>query len=203
MFAKLRGILDSTDADTAVIDVNGVGYLVQASRSTLSRLGPVGGAVSVQIETHVREDRIALYGFASLSERDWFRQLITVQGVGPKAALAILSVLPPDSLATALAAGDAKALTRAEGVGPKLAARIAAELKSKAATLGLADSASPATPASLALPQGAVADAVSALINLGYGRSEAFSAVAAVKREMGEGADVSALIKAGLKELSA
>lgn len=203
MFAKLTGKLDSTDADTAVIDVNGVGYLVQASRSTLSRLGPVGAAVSVQIETHVREDRIALYGFASLSERDWFRQLITVQGVGPKAALAILSVLPPDSLATALAAGDAKALTRAEGVGPKLATRIASELKSKAATLGLADSASPATPASPALPQGAVADAVSALINLGYGRSEAFSAVAAVKREMGEGADVSSLIKAGLKELSA
>lgn len=202
MFAKLRGILDSTDADTAVIDVNGVGYLVQASRSTLSRLGPVGGAVSVQIETHVREDRIALYGFASLSERDWFRQLITVQGVGPKAALAILSVLPPDSLATALAAGDAKALTRADGVGPKLATRIASELKSKAATLGLADSAVSA-PASPALPQGAVADAVSALINLGYGRSEAFAAVAAVKREMGEGADVSALIKAGLKELSA
>jgi Holliday junction DNA helicase RuvA len=201
MFAKLTGKLDSTDADTAIIDVNGVGYLVQASRSTLSRLGPAGAAVSVLIETHVREDKIALYAFAGAHERDWFRQLITVQGVGPKAALAILSVLPPDSLATALAAGDAKALTRAEGVGPKLAARIASELKSKAATLGLSDLPSPSV-ASLALPQGAVADAVSALINLGYGRSEAFSAVSTAKREIGEGADVSALIKAGLKELS-
>ncbi len=208
MFAKLKGLLDTVDADTAIIDVQGVGYLVQASRSTLSRLGPLGSPVSVLIETHVREDKIALYAFAGVQERDWFRQLITVQGVGPKVALAILSVLPPDSLATALAAGDAKALTRADGVGPKLAARIASELKGKAALMGLgsgggAEPTAAAAPSALAVPQGALADAVSALINLGYGRSEAFSAVAQVKKELGDEATVSALIKAGLKELSA
>lgn len=207
MFAKLKGLLDTVDADTAIIDVQGVGYLVQASRSTLSRLGPLGSPVSVMIETHVREDKIALYAFAGVQERDWFRQLITVQGVGPKVALAILSVLPPDSLATALAAGDAKALTRADGVGPKLAARIASELKGKAALMGLGSGggAEPisAAPSALAVPQGALADAVSALINLGYGRSEAFSAIAQVKKELGDAATVSALITAGLKELSA
>lgn len=204
MFAKLTGKLDSTDADTAIIDVHGVGYLVQASRSTLSKLGPNGSAISVLIETHVREDKIALYAFAGGEERDWFRQLITVQGVGPKVALAILSVLPPDSLATALAAGDAKALARADGVGPKLAARIASELKGKAALIGVGAALSPSSvPSIAAVPQGAVSDAVSALINLGYGRSEAFSAVANAKSSLGESADVSALIKAGLKELSA
>ena len=198
MFAKLKGILDSTDDDTAIIDVNGVGYLVSASRSTLSRLGAPGSAVSVHIETHVREDRIALYAFASLSERDWFRQLLNVQGVGPKVALAVLSALPPDTLATALAAGDAKALTRADGVGPKLAARIVSELKGKVGALEM----SAPVAAVAAVPAGAVADAVSALINLGYGRSEAFSAVANAKTTLGEQADTSALIKAGLKELS-
>jgi Holliday junction DNA helicase RuvA len=201
MFAKLKGILDSTSDDTAVIDVNGVGYLVSASRATLSRLGAPGNAVSVLIETHVREDKIALYAFASAAERDWFRQLYSVQGVGPKVALAILSALPPDSLATAIAAGDAKLLTRADGVGPKLATRIVTELKSKVATIGLAEAAPVAAMA--AVPAGVVADAVSALINLGYGRSEAFSAVAQAKNALGDKADVSSLIKAGLKELSA
>lgn len=199
MFAKLKGILDSTDDDTAIIDVNGVGYLVSASRQTLSRLGGVGSAVSVHIETHVREDKIALFAFAALSERDWFRQLLNVQGVGPKVALAVLSALPPDTLATALAAGDAKALTRADGVGPKLAARIVSELKGKVGALEM----SAPVAAMAAVPAGAVADAVSALINLGYGRSEAFTAVANAKTTLGEKADTSALIKAGLKELSA
>ena len=202
MFAKLKGLLDSAEADSAIIDVNGVGYLVQASRHTLSRLGPAGSAVSVLIETHVREDKIALYAFASAVEREWFRTLITVQGVGPKVALAILSVLPPDTLATVLAAADAKALTRADGVGPKLAARIAAELKSKAGLVGISGPMDVTAPA-LPVTQGAAADAVSALINLGYGRTEAFTAVARVGRTLGEAADVGALVKAGLKELSA
>lgn len=202
MFAKLKGLLDSADADSAVIDVHGVGYLVQASRTTLSRLGQAGNAVSVWIEMHVREDRIALYAFATVSERDWFRQLITVQGVGPKAALAILSVLPPDTLATALAAGDAKALARADGVGPKLAARIAAEFKGKSAVIMAATL--PAAPGAAPLPAigGPAADAVSALVNLGYGRSEAFAAVATARTTQGEGATVTDLIKAGLKELA-
>lgn len=204
MFAKLKGILDSTHEDSAIIDVNGVGYLVAASRATLSRLGPVGGHVSVLIDTHVREDKIALYAFASVSEQDWFRQLYSVQGVGPKVALSILSALPPDSLATAIAAGDAKILTRADGVGPKLATRIVSELKGKVAQIGLQANMPAATGAtSAAVPAGAAADAVSALINLGYGRSEAFAAVAQAKQQLDEGADVSALIRAGLKELSA
>lgn len=201
MFAKLKGILDSTGEDTAIIDVNGVGYLVSASRSTLSRLGAVGGQVSVHIETHVREDKIALYAFASTSERDWFRQLLTVQGVGPKVALALLSVLPPDSLATALAAADAKAVARADGIGPKLAARIVSELKGKVAAISTGVVDAPATALAL-VPAGASADAVSALVNLGYGRSDAFTAVANAKTALGDGADVSALIRAGLKELS-
>lgn len=203
MFAKLKGILDSTDGDSAVIDVNGVGYLVSASRTTLSRLGAVGNAVSVLIETHVREDRIALYAFASTGERDWFRQLLSVQGVGPKVALAVLSVLPPDTLATALAAGDAKAVARADGVGPKLAGRIVAELKGKVEAISLHGVEAPAASLAAIVPAGAAADAVSALINLGYGRSEAFTAVANAKTALGDGADVSTLIKAGLKELSA
>ncbi len=201
MIAKLKGILDSTDDGTAIIDVNGVGYLVSASRTTLTRLGANGNAVSVLIETHVREDKIALYAFASTSERDWFRQLLNVQGVGPKVALAVLSVLPSDTLATAIAAGDAKAVARADGVGPKLATRIVSEMKGKVGsmTTGVVDAPSPA----LALvPAGAAADAVSALINLGYGRSEAFTAVANAKTSLGDKADVSSLIKAGLKELS-
>ena len=204
MFAKLRGTLDSTEADSAIIDVGGVGYLVSASRHTLSRLGLPGGTVSVLIETHVREDRIALYAFASTGERDWFRQLLTVQGVGPKVALAILSVLPPDSLMTALAAADAKALARADGVGPKLAGRIVSELKGKVAALAGSpplEGSALAHPA-IALPAGVAADAVSALVNLGYGRSEAFSAVANAKTALGDKADVSSLIRISLKELA-
>lgn len=200
MFAKLKGLLDSTDADSAVIDVQGVGYLVQASRTTLSRLGNPGNAVSVLIDTHVREDRIALYAFATQAERDWFRQLITVQGVGPKAALAILSVLPPDALATALAAGDAKALARADGVGPKLAARIATEFKGKESVILAATT--PATASPLPAFGGPAADALSALVNLGYGRSEAFAAITSARAAQGEAATVSDLIRAGLKELA-
>ncbi len=203
MFAKLKGILDSTDDGTAIIDVNGVGYLVSASRTTLTRLGALGSSVSVLIETHVREDRIALYAFASTSERDWFRELLNVQGVGPKVALAVLSVLPPDTLATAIAAADAKAVARADGVGPKLATRIVSELKAKVGSIATGAVEAPAASLVAIVPAGAAADAVSALINLGYGRSEAFTAVANAKTVLGEGADVSALIKAGLKELSA
>ena len=203
MFAKLKGLLDSTDGENAIIDVQGVGYLVSASRHTLSKLGPNGSEVSVLIETHVREDKIALYAFSSASERAWFRQLITVQGVGAKVALAILSVLPPDALATAIASGDAKAVTQADGVGPKLAGRVVSELKNKLAGLAALSTPSPSSATVSVLPQGASADAVSALINLGYGRSEAFTAVANARRDLGEGAGVGALVTAGLKELSA
>ncbi len=203
MFAKLKGLLDSTDGENAIIDVQGVGYLVSASRHTLSKLGPNGSEVSVLIETHVREDKIALYAFASASERAWFRQLITVQGVGAKVALAILSVLPPDALATAIASGDAKAVTQADGVGPKLAGRVVSELKNKLAGLAALSTPSPSSATVSVLPQGASADAVSALINLGYGRSEAFTAVANARRNLGEEAGVGALVTAGLKELSA
>ncbi len=208
MFAKLSGVLDDISDEGIVIDVQGVGYLVSVSRSCLDRLGPMGSAVKLLIDTHVREDKIALYGFADRDERAWFRQLITVQGVGAKVALAVLSVLPPNALALAITSGDSKAVTRADGVGPKLAARITSELKGKTPLL-MTSADSLALPPSVAVPAAAVpadqalmADAVSALVNLGYGRSEAFSAVLTAKSAQGAEATTSSLIRAGLKELA-
>jgi Holliday junction DNA helicase RuvA len=196
MIAKLTGLLDQQSADSAIVDVGGVGYLVFCSQRTLGRLPAKGAPVSLLIETHVREDHIHLYGFAETSERDWFRLLTTVQGVGAKLALALLGVLGPDDLARAIAAADKASLSRAPGVGQKLASRIASELKDKvgAVALGPATSEAPA--------RGAAADAVSALINLGYRRAEALGAVGEAARRMGEGAPIDALIRAGLKELS-
>jgi Holliday junction DNA helicase RuvA len=195
MIARLTGLVDSASGEGAVIDVNGVGYLVFCSPRTLARLPARGAPASLLIETHVREDHIHLYGFADTPERDWFRLLTTVQGVGAKLALALLGVLGPDDLARAIAAADKTSLTRAPGVGPKLAGRIAAELKDKigAVTLG---------PAAALPERGAEADAVSALVNLGYRRAEAYDAVAAATRRLGREAAVDALIRAGLKELS-
>ena len=162
MIAKLSGRLDSTGLDHAIIDVGGVGYLVFCSARTLSRLGPVGGAVSVLVDTHVREDAITLYGFAESGEREWFRLLITVQGVGARVAGALLSVLSPDDLTRAIAAQDKVALTRADGVGPKLATRILSELKDKVGgiALGPAALAGSTAPAGASVPEsGALGDA--------------------------------------------
>jgi len=200
MIAKLTGVLDSKTTDAAVVDVGGVGYLVFCSARTLGRLPGAGGAISLFIETHVREDHIHLYGFSDAAEREWFRLLTTVQGVGAKLALAILGILSAPELTQAIAAQDRSSLTRASGVGPKLGARIVAELKDKigAVALGPVAAVAAATEAS-----GPVADAVSALVNLGYRRAEAFGAVAQASKRLGTGAPLDQLIRAGLKELSA
>lgn len=204
MIAKLSGLLDSTGLDWAIIDVNGVGYLISASTRTLRRLGSTGNAVSVHTEMWVSEDKMALYGFADIHERDWFRLLTTVQGVGARVALNILSVLAPDRLTTAIAAQDKTTLCEADGVGPKLAARILNELKDKVATLATGPVAATQVQGTAAQPavSTAVGDAVSALVNLGYKRIEAFTAVNKAAQGLGAEADVSALIRAGLKELS-
>jgi holliday junction DNA helicase RuvA len=196
MIAKLSGLLDSAGSDSAVIDVGGVGYLVFCSGRTLAKLPAKGAPVALLVETHVREDHIHLYGFADAAEREWFRLLTTVQGVGAKLGLAILSALATDDLARAIATADKASLTRASGVGPKLAVRIALELKDKVGALAIG-------PAAAALSErGPGADAVSALVNLGYRRAEAFDAVAAATRRLGANAAVDALIRAGLQELS-
>lgn len=213
MIARLRGLLDSAGTDHAVIDVNGVGYLVFAAGRTLDRLPKPGEPVTLLIDTHVGEDHIRLYGFLDATERDWFRLLMTVQGVGARVALAILSALTPDQIAQAIAVNDPKMLVRADGVGPKLAARIVNELKDKTAHLSLAALTGGGTVATgkgangAAVPagsvEGAAGDAVSALVNLGYGRTEAFAAVMKASRDLGEGAELQALIPAALKELAA
>lgn len=199
MIGKLTGIVDSTGDDWVILDVGGVGYMVFCSGRTLGLLPPPGGAAVLWIETHVREDHIHLFGFAETAERDWFRLLHSVQGVGAKMALAVLSVLPPNELVRAIAAQDKAALSRANGVGPKLAGRIASELKDKAGGMALG----PVEAANGTAGGGEVSeDAVSALVNLGYRRAEAFAAVAKASGELGAKASVESLIKAGLKELA-
>jgi len=202
LIAKLKGTVDAIDGDSAVIDVNGVGYQVSASARTLRNL-VVGGPATLLVETIVREDAIALYGFLEIAERDWFRILTTVQGVGARVALSILSTLAPDEIARAIAAQDRASLSRAPGVGPKLAARLATELKDKAAAFGVAPAPSRAAAAVPAGPGGSVnEDAVSALVNLGYRRVEAFGAVARVTQRLGANAQLDAVIRAGLQELA-
>ena len=203
MIAKLTGLVDAIAADGCVIDVNGVGYQAFASRRTLERLA-VGQPAVLQVETHVREDHIHLYGFIDSAERDWFRLLTGVQGVGGRVALAILGVLDPDRLSLAIVAQDRAALTQADGVGPKLAGRIVSELKDKvgAGPLSAPVSGPVATAPAGAEAGGASADAISALVNLGYGRSDAVGAVAAATREIGGTPDVESLIPAALKELA-
>ena len=203
MIAKLKGVVDSVDEGSAVIDVNGVGYLVSASSRTLRDL-VVGGAATLLVETIVREDAIALYGFLGTPERDWFRILTTVQGVGARVALSILSTLSPDEIVRAIAAQDRATLSRPAGVGPKLAARLATELKDKAAAFGVAPGPSPAAGAAApAGPAGSInEDAISALVNLGYRRVEAFGAVARVTQRLGPDAKIDAVIRAGLQELA-
>ncbi|MDP7540367.1 MAG: Holliday junction branch migration protein RuvA [Alphaproteobacteria bacterium] len=200
MIASLSGRLADAAEDSAVVDVGGVGYLVYCSGRTLRALPPVGQAVSLVVETHVREDHIHLYGFQTPVERDWFRLLQTVQGVGARLALAVLSLLAPDELATAIAAQDTASLRNVSGVGPKAAQRIVAELKDRAhavspSVIVVADAAG-------AAGEGGTGEAVSALVNLGYSRGEAFTAVATAARELGEGADVGGLIRRGLKVLA-
>lgn len=193
MIAHLQGRLASSGADHAVIDVNGVGYLVGASAKTLAALGITGDIVTVHTEMLVSEDSIRLMGFASAEERDWFRLLTSVQGVGAKVALAILSILAPEELQTAIARADAAMIARANGVGPKLAQRIANELKDKAGGIALGGGAP--VPAG-----GASADAVSALLNLGFKPAEASNAVSAAGEELGPGATLDALVRLALRK---
>jgi holliday junction DNA helicase RuvA len=200
LIAKLKGVVDTVDADSAIIDVGGVGYLVSASARTLRELA-AGDEVTVLVETIVREDAIALYGFLETAERDWFRILTTVQGVGARVALSILSTLSPDEIARAIAAQDRATLSRPAGVGPKLAARLATELKDKAAAFGVAPLGKGVEAP--VMPAGSInEDAVSALVNLGYKRVEAFGAVARVTQRLGADARLDAVIRAGLQELA-
>ncbi|HSS82727.1 MAG TPA: Holliday junction branch migration protein RuvA [Reyranella sp.] len=200
MIAKLKGVVDTVDADSAIVDVGGVGYLVSASARTLRELA-AGDEVTVLVETIVREDAIALYGFLETAQRDWFRILTTVQGVGARVALSILSTLSPDEIARAIAAQDRATLSRPAGVGPKLAARLATELKDKAAAFGVAPLGKGVEAP--AMPAGSInEDAVSALVNLGYKRVEAFGAVARVTQRLGVDARLDAVIRAGLQELA-
>jgi len=209
MIAKLKGLVDAVGEDWLVLDVNGVGYLVFASSKTLGKLPRVGEATSLLIDTHVREDHIHLYGFGDETEREWFRLLTTVQGVGAKVGLAILSALSTQDIVHAIAAQDKKPLTQANGVGPKVATRIVNELKDKAGAIALSvpDSASSVTGNSGGASPGAgfggaPVEAVSALVNLGYGRSEALSAVTKANKTLGGNGELDALIRQALSELS-
>ncbi|WP_448662205.1 Holliday junction branch migration protein RuvA [Sphingomonas sp. CJ20] len=194
MIAHLRGRLSASGADYAVIDVGGVGYLVGASAKTLEKLGPVEGTVTIHTEMLVSEDSIRLMGFASADERDWFKLLTSVQGVGAKVALAILSILAPDELRTAVARADAAMIARANGVGPKLAQRIVNELKDKAGGIALGGTGAP-------VPAGSAAsDAVSALMNLGFKPAEASAAVGAAADELAPGATLDALVRLALRK---
>ncbi len=201
MIGKLTGLVDAQDEDSVILDVGGVGYVVHCSTRTLSGLPRAGEIASLAIETHVREDMIRLYGFGSAAERDWFRLLQGVQGVGAKVALAILGTLGTGNLARAIAGGDKTAVARAPGVGPKLAARIVAELKDKGPEGGAALLGLPGHDPSTPLPR-TVEDAASALVNLGYGRPQAVAAVATAAETLGPDATTAALIRAGLKALS-
>jgi Holliday junction DNA helicase RuvA len=198
MIARLKGLVDQVGEDWAVIDVGGVGYLVFCSSRTLSRLPRIGEAAALFVETHVREDHIHLFGFFDEEERAWFRLLQTVQGVGSKVALAILSTLSGTDLANAIASGDKAMLSRPSGVGPKLAVRLATELKDKVAGIAIPGSFAPAMAAAVG---GGLEDAVSALVNLGYRRAEAQGAVLKASAALGEGAATAALIRVGLQEL--
>jgi Holliday junction DNA helicase RuvA len=194
MIARLSGLLAETAADHLVIDVNGVGYLAYASARTLSAIGPIGGTVLLLTEMQVREDAITLFGFGSAAERDSFRLLTGVQGVGGRVALAILSVLDPNELSRAIASGDKAMIARANGVGPKLAQRIAMELRDKVGGIALGPGATPAPAGS------ASADAVSALANLGFRPAEASAAVSAASDELGADASLDALVRLALRK---
>jgi Holliday junction DNA helicase RuvA len=204
MIGKLKGIIDSYGEDYVILDVQGVGYQVHCASRTLQALPSPGEAATLSIETYVREDQIKLFGFRTDHEREWFRLLQTVQSVGAKVALAVLSTLPPNDLANAIALRDKAAVARTPGVGPKVAERIVTELKDKVPALGVVDPAVVKLSGAIddnRAPR-AVADAISALVNLGYGQPQAAAAVAAASRTAGEHAETAQLIKLGLKELS-
>lgn len=207
MIGKLSGILDSMGDNYVLLDVGGVGYQVFCSNTTLSRCGQKGDPLSLLIDTHVAETFIHLYGFMSVNEQQWYRLLTSVQGVGAKAGMAILAACPPEQLGFAIASGDKPAIQRADGVGPKLAARILTELKDKAVKIDLQ-----AQPKGVSIPAateasnentGADQDAVSALINLGYPRSDAYAAVVQVKEKAdNDNLEVGEMIRLALQELS-
>lgn len=199
MIAKLKGRLDSTGLDHAIIDVGGVGYLVGASSRTLAALGSVGEAVTIHTEMLVAADSIRLVGFARAEERDWYRLLTHVQGVGSRVALAILSALEPLELHRAVAMGDKAMIARANGVGPKLAQRIVNELKDK---IGATPAGGPIDAGGVAmLPTGSfAADALSALQNLGFKPHEASTAVASAEAELGDDASLNALVRLALRK---
>ncbi|GGF44769.1 Holliday junction ATP-dependent DNA helicase RuvA [Azorhizobium oxalatiphilum] len=205
MIGKLKGVVDSYADDHVILDVHGVGYVVQCSGRTLQALPRQGEAAVLLIETHVREDAIRLFGFTTESEREWFRLLQNIQGIGTKTALAVLSTLKPSEISQAIALGDKAALSRAPGVGPRVAARLVTELKDKIPTLVSVDPSMARLAADVAAVDaagGAVADAVSALVNLGYAMPQAHAAIAAASRGAGEGAKTEVLIRLGLKELA-
>ncbi|WP_398465282.1 Holliday junction branch migration protein RuvA [Tardiphaga sp.] len=204
MIGKLKGVIDSYGEDYVILDVQGVGYQVHCSARTLQALPQAGEAAVLSIETYVREDQIKLFGFRSDMEREWFRLLQTVQGVGARVALAVLSTLPPAELANAIALRDKAAVARTPGVGPKVAERIVSELKDKAPAFASVDPVVAQLAGAVAddnAPR-AVSDAISALVNLGYGQPQAAAAVATASRNAGEGAETAMLIRLGLKELS-
>ncbi len=206
MIAKLTGRLEESGDGSCIIDVGGVGYLVFCSGRTLAGLegdaGPAGGAVSLLIETHVREDHIHLYGFTEAAERDWFKLLLSVQGVGAKVALGILSTLAPGELTQAVVAQDKAMITRAPGVGPKVGNRIVTELKDKVGNLVLGSGLESTEAAPGSVAQGPAADAISALVNLGYRPAEAHRAVQTAAGSLGDAAELQALIRDSLRQLA-
>jgi Holliday junction DNA helicase RuvA len=209
MIVRLTGTVDDIGLDGVMLDVQGVGYQVMVSTRTRAALPGKGEVASLLTEMQIREDHWSLFGFIDRAERDWFRTLTTVQGVGGRVALGILSVLAPEQLTRAILAQDKVSLARADGVGPKLAARLVTELKDKAAAHGLAAGPAPVGTV-MSLPPlpaandlaGPAEDAISALVNLGYRRPDALGAVATAQRKLGDGAGVTDLIRAGLKEIA-
>mgnify|MGYP001388260652 FL=1 len=204
MIGKLKGIVDSYGEDYVILDVGGVGYQVQCGARTLQALPSPGEAAVLSIETYVREDQIRLFGFRSDTEREWFRLLQTVQGVGARVALSVLGTLSPSDLANAVALRDKALVARSPGVGPRVAERIVTELKDKAPALADVDPAVVRLSGALddARAPKPVSDAISALVNLGYGQPQAAAAIAAATRSAGEGAETATLIRLGLKELA-
>ena len=204
MIGKLKGLIDSYGEDYVILDVQGVGYQVHCSARTLQALPQPGEGAVLSIETYVREEQIKLFGFRTDVEREWFRLLQSVQGVGSKVALAVLSTLPPSDLANAIALRDKAAVARTPGVGPKVAERIVTELKDKAPAFADVDPAVVKLSGAIddARAPRAVADAISALVNLGYAQPQAAAAIASAAGGAGEDAETAQLIRLGLKELS-
>jgi holliday junction DNA helicase RuvA len=204
MIGKLKGLIESYGQDSVIVDVNGVGYEVHCSARTLQELPGVGQPAVLSIETHVREDQIRLFGFDTEIEREWFRLLQTVQGVGAKVALSVLGILKASDLASAIAMRDKAMVARAPGVGPKVAERIVTELKDKAPAYTNVDPALVRLSGALddKRAPAPVTDAVSALVNLGYAQAQAAAAIAAAARSAGEGAEATTLIRLGLRELA-